>query len=403
MSVTSLVRDKSFLKRLRAIYPARRLTPAGPIRVAREHERSDHIGTAFDYLFRVVLARAANMVQPHLLWDADFAPRRMSPQDDELAVSMTFPGGKTIHGSRFQAGVGTRRHVWAHGVLAEAKRQAAAFHENGVLTDALLWVCYQLSFLDLVVRGGSDKAMHVDPEKLSAPDQCAIDELRRLVELIDLTDLRIRTSLFLAPTLEADDLTGGGAPDLFVDGWVCEIKAVTSLSDAARWMDQLVVYAALVAMGGFSLRNGDRWTASGSFMPRVVRHEAPVVGVAIYFARHAEWVRVSLDEIFTIEQLLKVGSLLCEPLKRSDAESNADRQTLLTDMAAFLRVRSSNATGEGKLTALQQSTLDRLKREERILSQDLSTSDAFAMNKLRAKGLAYRMMMERGQIAWELP
>jgi len=61
MSVTSLVRDPKFLKRLRSIYPASKLVPTGDVQIPRSHERGDHIGTAFDYLYRLVIARAAGM------------------------------------------------------------------------------------------------------------------------------------------------------------------------------------------------------------------------------------------------------------------------------------------------------------------------------------------------------
>lgn len=85
MSVTSLIREKQFLTRLRAIYPAHPLKPVGSLLVPKKHPRSDHIGTAFDYLFRIVLCREAKLPNPHLLWDADRAPRRLSPGDDDVA------------------------------------------------------------------------------------------------------------------------------------------------------------------------------------------------------------------------------------------------------------------------------------------------------------------------------
>lgn len=403
MSVTSLVREKKFLARLRAIYPAHQIKPTGDFLVPKTHERSDHIGTAFDYLFRIVLARAAKLPTPHLLWDADQAPRCISPRDDELAYSEVFPWGKTGHFSRSEDGIGAKRHVWAHQVLANAKRDAAAYHESGLITADLLWACYQLSFLEIVVRGGADKAMHIDPEKLSTPDESAIEELRQLVELVDLRGLQIRSSLFLAPALEVNALADGGAPDLLVDGWVCELKVVTSMSDARRWTDQLVVYAVLAAMGGFDLTNTDFWTASGSFVPSVIRGESSVKGIAIYFARHAEWVRVPLDDLFTKEQLLQVGQLLCERLQENEPGRRFSR-VLLANLSNYLRVRSVKAKCSANLTNLQQATLARLKSEGIIPGRNLSTSEAHAMRALNSKGLAYPVPIGsefRDGLGWE--
>lgn len=390
MSVTSLVRDKQFVARLREIYSAFQLRPVGSVRVQRTHELSSNIGTAFDYLYRIVLAKAAKLPTPHLRWDADFAARLMSPTDDYLAYKDEPYPGKIFHFSRFVAGLGVARHIWVHQVLANAKMEAAAFHDAGLVTDGLLWACYQLSFLDVVVRGGANKAMFIDPEKLSVPDISVIDELRQLVGLIDLGGLRIRSCLFLSPTLELEALVCGGVPDLFVDGWVCELKAVSTMSDATKWTDQLVVYAALAAMGGFAIVDSDFWTRSGSYVPRIIRSESAVKGIAIYFARHAEWVRIPLDEVFTREQLLQIGQLLCERLD-VDEQGNKLRRELLSMMNNSLRVRPAKAKGVAlnDLTGLQQTTLARLTRAVSIHWTKLSKSEALAMRALSTLGLAY--------------
>lgn len=397
MSVTTLVRDKEFVMRLREIYPAYQMKPLGPIRVQRTHKLSSHIGTAFDYLYRIVLAKAAKLPIPHLRWDADFASRLISPADNFLAYRDESYPGRTFHFSRSVAGIGAKRHVWVYQVLANAKIQATTFHDTGFVTDELLWACYQLSFLDVVVRGGSDKAMYIEPEKLNVPDISAIDELRQLVGLIDFSGLKIRSNLFFSPTLALEALAGGGVPDLFVDGWVCELKAVSTMSDATKWTDQLVVYAALAAMGGFDVADSDFWTDSGSFVPEIIRSESAVKGIAIYFARHAEWVRISLDDAFTKEQLLQVGLLLCERLDVDD-QGNHLRQKLLAMMSNSLRVRPAKGKkiSVQDLTSLQQTTLARLKSEGFIHRTKLSKSEALAMRVLGALGLAYL-----GHKGWE--
>ncbi len=384
MSVTALVRDKTFVKKLRSIYPAYKLLPTGEVQVPRSHERSDHIGIAFDYLYRLVLARVAGMPYPHLYWEADRALAQISPHDDETSCSFECPiTGKIHHTTEFVDGMGVKRHLWAVDALSTAKSLAAHYHVQGEMTDDLLWAFYELSYLEVVARGGPHKAVHIDIHKLSERDVAAISELRLLVETVDLDGLKITSNLLLSPTLPAAKLTSGGAPDLIVDGWICELKAVTYFGDASKWFDQLVLYAVLAAMGGFEIWGVDFWTSTGSKRTELLRPEVWIKGVAIYFARHAQWVRMSLDDIFTMEQIIEVGQLLCQDLK-----DEKFRTSLLDDLQAFICVRTRSAKCEMPLTVLQSAALTMLRRERGVIPAKLSTPQAHAMRALSKRGLA---------------
>ena len=384
MSVTSLVREPKFLKRLRSIYPASKLVPTGDVQIPRSHERGDHIGTAFDYLYRLVIARAAGMPYPHLYWEADRALSLISPHDDETSYSVECQyTGKILHFTAYKSGMGVQRHIWAFQALSNAKNLAAAYHTNGDLTDDLIWAVFQLSYLEVVVRGGPNKAVHIDTDKLSARDSIAISELRTLIEAVDLRGLNIRSNLALSPMLYAEDLTGGGAPDLIVDGWICELKVVTHFGDAKKWFDQLVLYAVLTAMDGFDIWHADFWTASGSKRRDMVRSEVAIKGVAICFARHAQWVRISLDDVFNMEQIIEIGKLLCRELKHESY-----RKSLLENLQANMCVRTRSAKEDIPLTFLQSATLDRLRRECEIAPAKLSTPEAHAIRALSKRGLA---------------
>jgi len=384
MSVTTLVREPKFLKRLRSIYPASKLVPTGEVQIPRSHERGDHIGTAFDYLYRLLIARAAGMPYPHLYWEADRALSLISPHDDETSYSIECQyTGKILHFTAHKSGMGVKRHIWAFQALSNAKDLAADYHANGDLTDDLIWAFFQLSYLEVVVRGGPNKAVHIDTDKLSTRDVGAISELRTLIEAADLHGLKITSNLLLSPTLSAEALTYGGAPDLVVDGWICELKVVTHFGDASKWFDQLVLYAVLTAMGGFEIGQADFWTATGSKRRDVVRSAVVIKGIAIYFARHAQWVRISLDDLFNMEQIIEIGKLLCRELKHESF-----RKSLLEDLQTNMCVRTRSAKEDIPLTVLQSATLDRLRQECEILPAKLSTQEVRALGVLRKRGLA---------------
>jgi hypothetical protein len=335
MSVSDMVRDKSFVARLRMIYESPAMRPVGPLLVAPSSKRSDHVGTAFDYLFRIVLARAANLRTPHTSWTADKGASLISAGDDMLAYTRTDVYGEVWRLGRPVRGLGVKRQVWAYDTLARAKRQAAEYHSNGSMTNELIWSCYKLSYLELIVRSGPRNIDNIDPAVLDVPVAAIVGELRGLVELIDLKGLNIQTALVLGPIPNAADLTSGAALDLFVDGWVCDLKVVTRFGDASKWIDQLVLYAALTAMEGFSLGEADFVSPADSGID-LLRRSPEVVGVAVYFARHAEWVRLQLWDFMTKRQMLGVGELLCRRLANGGSGERA-RRRLMGNMRSCLK------------------------------------------------------------------
>lgn len=303
MSITNLLRDTDFVSELRKIYPARAIKPTKKLLVQATHKNPSQIGTAFDYLLRIHLARQHKFSQPHLTWEVDEIARVLSVHND------FGPPGEKIAGYRianFQKGLGAKRLIWALGILRQAKILAVEYHDHGRLTDAFLKVIFQMSYLEMVVR--SRKEEYIDPDLINVDDQLALNELRLLFELAETSRLKVTKNLFLSPRIKADFLTQGASPDLYVDDWLCDIKVVSTFGDAYRWTDQLVLYAALVKLAGLNLRRTDGWHNQDyrSF------NLPSIKGVAIYFARHCEWVPIPIAELINSSNIKLVQDLICK-------------------------------------------------------------------------------------------
>lgn len=362
MTVVGLTRDTDFVNRLRRIVPSHRLRPSQGMLVEPRHPNRGGVGLAFDYLFRVVLARQLPFQHPHLRWEADWASVLLSATDDAIAYRKECTAGKSMSLSSRRDGLGLNRVLFCHRTLIEAKVAVAEFHATGELTEALIWALYKVGQLEVVVRSG--KTDLLDPDTLAKPDQVAVGELRELITLASSRTLTPTQILHLSPILPAARLVGGASPDLLVDGWMCEIKAVADFSDARRWTDQLVLYAALCELGGVDLTKTDSWKA-----PQVTRESAfptqmfgekevarlsstgrqdwlpRVIGIAVYFARHGEWATVPLAQLVTEEQFEEVKNLLCALSIQSKNSEEIDRlrQSLLPVWARRSRSRSRSS------------------------------------------------------------
>jgi hypothetical protein len=330
MTVVGLVRDKSFVAKLRKIYPAYALKPTTELLLPARHDEPSYIGLAFDYLYRIALARDHGFAAPHLRWEADWAPACISPDDNNVMTRVFYGQQMDRSYTVRRDGIGLKRHLWSLRVLLEAKTAAAQFHHDGKLTDDLVWTMFKVGYLEMVMRAG--KAEAIDPDALDLPNQRAIDELKGLLDLARSQRLNAANCLYLDPGLRAQRLAGGASPDLFADGWFCDLKVVTRLGDAARWADQLVLYAALCALGGLDLSRTDGWTgardsssskhATLAALMDVNPQELPagrmqvdrwprIEGIAAYFARHGQWVVVPRSRLLNTVQFEAVKSLLC--------------------------------------------------------------------------------------------
>jgi hypothetical protein len=303
MSVTNLLHDKKFVSELRAIYPARAIKPKNELLLPATHKNSSQIGIAFDYLFRIHLARQHKFRHPHIMWEVDQIARVLSSHNDFVY------SGRKIAGYRMdnlQKGLGVKRIVWSLEVLKQAKVLAADYHSHGNLTDDFLSVMFKISYLEMVVR--SRKEEYLDPDLINSNDQLAINELRQLFELARTSRLKVANNLFLSPRISSDFLTQGASPDLYVDDWLCDIKVVSRFGDTYRWTDQLILYAALAKLAGFDIRRTDYWNS----LHNGWRYWPNLNGVAVYFARHGEWVAIPMADLVSNRSLNLVQDLICK-------------------------------------------------------------------------------------------
>lgn len=294
MSITQLVRDPQFVAELRKVYPARPITPTGPLRVPRQGASPSTIGVAFDYLFRVMIARRVGMKEPHVQWAVDAAPDMIALEGD-------------VNSELFERGLVLKSACQF--AIREAKHQAKRFHRGGAVIDKLLWSFYVMAHYEPLVRMGSSQRFNADPLQLLSlqwkPDADIVSELRALLELVDFDGHKVTQNLVLAPSLPAGKVLGGGEPDLVMDGWICDLKVVTDMRDAVRWADQLIMYCTLAALGGIDGTQSDAWLSS-----QKRDHKAALNGAAVYFARHGQWVPLEMSELFAPGQMRAVAALI---------------------------------------------------------------------------------------------
>jgi hypothetical protein len=302
MSATGLLRNKKFIAELRRIFPATTIKPSSVEIVPPLSKNSSQIGIAFDYLLRIYLARYHEFKRPHITWEVDKSMAFLNVADDSRLLPNRVAGYRV---SDTEDGLGAKRIIWALDILRNAKVQTLAYHSVGKFEDELLWSIYQLSFLEMAIRSG--RAEYLEPDQLHKPDTAVIEELRLLLIAATKSNLRLTQSLYLSPGLRGDFLTHGASPDLVVDGWICDIKVVSRFHDTSRWVDQLVLYAAMADLAGFNLRRTDYLDLSFG-NSRLVE----IKGIAAYFARQGQWVPIAINDLVNRTQMRAVQNLLCQ-------------------------------------------------------------------------------------------
>jgi hypothetical protein len=186
-----------------------------------------------------------------------------------------------------------------------------------------------VGFLDMIVRSGKEEA--IDPADFREADRTVLSELRDLGNLYIQKRVRPTAYCYLAPHLAGDWLTSGAYPDLAVDGWMCELKVISRMADSVKWVDQIVLYLALASLAGFKFARRDYWTASyessspgrSSLLDYTPDPLPRFLGLAVYFARHGEWVTVPVQEILLPRQLEEVQTLICANYLKSTSARKA--------------------------------------------------------------------------------
>jgi hypothetical protein len=301
MSATGLLRNKEFVAELRKIFSAKTIKPSSSEIIPPISKNSSQIGIAFDYLFRIYLAHYHGFKRPHITWEVDKSLTLMGVTND-FRMSPGRVAGYRL--TELEDGLGAKRVIWALDVLKKAKQLTVDYHRTGNFEDELLWSIYQLSFLEMAIRSG--RTEYLEPDQLNELDKPAVEELRLLLAVAAKSNLRLTQALYLSPALRGDFLTHGASPDLVVDGWMCDIKVVSRFQDTSRWVDQLVLYAAMADLAGFNLRRTDYLDLSFG-NGRLVKFK----GIAVYFARQGQWMPIAMSEVANRAQMKAVKDLLC--------------------------------------------------------------------------------------------
>lgn len=220
------------------------------------------VGTAFDYVARFRIARAALLDAPGVeVFDGGWVA--------ETAVGLMrgHPRFARHHG-RWEYLVGKARELFDDYVAGrEASEERVA-------------KCAQfLAAADLLFRIGDFNPNFTARDEVTA-------ELLALGRALDpLGTFAPDRAILLNPVLRAGDSVGGADADLVIDGTIVDIKTTNEVRVSSAHLRQLAGYAVLMRDGGADVGGGAHWDGGCD-------------RVGVYFSRHGALAAWHLDEIF---------------------------------------------------------------------------------------------------------
>jgi len=224
MSLSSFLEEKDVKERFKEEFPL----PNFKAQIKREMlvqpltDNRQLVGIAFDYLLRFYI----KYLNPHATqqnqWIAEIAVARLKQSK--------------FHHLYKQACVN----------LNQAKENYTAFQNTGQFTDDLLKSTLLLGKLDPFVRGRAiDKNLQID-ENLQFVDNSDVQDLRRLIELVEPTIFQSEKPIILNPTWGKDSLLVGGADgDLIIGDLLVDIKTIKDFTLVRKTFNQLMGYYTL--------------------------------------------------------------------------------------------------------------------------------------------------------------
>ena len=219
MSLTDFVQEKGVREYFQATFrKPKNPNVSGLAVISSLTKNPTMVGTAFDYLARL-MARTVNLQaieRDH--WVADSAVVRLPPELQERAVEI----------------VQTSRSAFKQ------------FLKDDNLSDAVIAASVSLARLDTVFRTGGRYAESInDPVQ---PEE--ISDLRSLVSAMPLDQFKAKKKCFLNPTFgDASRAIGGADADLILDDLLLDIKVKKDAAIRVEDFHQLVGYYLLYEIG----------------------------------------------------------------------------------------------------------------------------------------------------------
>lgn len=280
MSLTSFVKRPRVRGALKECARGFGLEAGHALLVPPPAENAALVGTAFDYLFRFRVARAAGL--------------RHGP-DDWLASR----GLAAIERVR-----GKRRRLYRLALAGHERAIAAveAYHRLGRVSAPLLRGALHLADLDRCARAGPERLAEGQLERDYAEE---VANLRALVGVIPDGCCEPAERCVLNPTFgDASRLVGGADADLIVDDTLVDIKTYREPRVTGDVLGQLVGYYTLLALGG---------EAGGAAFDH-----ARIRRFGVYFSRHGVLAEAPVGEILTPDALPRLARLFVEEAAAAD-------------------------------------------------------------------------------------
>jgi hypothetical protein len=229
------------------------------------------VGTAFDYLMRFYLKH----INPQSItgaWIAESAVDKMKEQG--MAIAATPIG-------RVQVKIPRKMPEFAENIVFIAKKHYSEYISSGKINEDLVKSAIQLAQLDTYFRTGII-------DKLGGADKGDIDDLKRLISIVDVETWKTGGICILNPTFGVGSvLVGGADADLILDNTLIDIKTKAKLEFGRGDLNQLIGYYILYRIGGID------------DVPSVPKIDS----LAIYFARYAFLLSIPVKEVVSEAKL----------------------------------------------------------------------------------------------------
>lgn len=238
MSLTRFLKNKDIKKLLSDNFEKPK-GKIGEIRIISNTRHPALIGTAFDYLMRFCL-KYYNQNAEVEEWIAEKACKMLEVFQPEGVI--------------------------AQNIIEFAKESYSSYLVDGKITDKLLKSTLQLAQLDVYYRSS------YIPENIGSTDDGDIQELKKLIKLVNFDDFKAESYCSLNPTFgEASRLVMGADADIVIDNKIIDIKTVSSNYLTTEMFQQNIGYYLLGRIGGIG-----RNKIKGSTIEKI----------GFYFSRH---------------------------------------------------------------------------------------------------------------------
>lgn len=236
-----------------------------------DKDKASLVGTAVDYMIRILLARHAKEREIQTYSDGYVAwlaiVKARDAGNEKLADNLSEISGRC---EGIFDGIVNRTYAGRHG-FADA--------------------CYRMAKLDVAGRVGLQHVNGIHGQLL--PGHQDYDAFKEIFQFIDIIDVEKtfapKQMVLLNPSFQHSPAVDGADADAVVDDTLFEIKTTSQNTLHRHYFEQLAGYAALAEIGGFSCLIGNqRQTISG----------IPIRNFGLYFPRQNLKLIYPIAELF---------------------------------------------------------------------------------------------------------